>query len=246
MPNKCIKCSVEDPKEFVNCDSCKKILCKKCSDLSETEFRCIALRKRRLTFLCENCEKGIMLIPDIMIQLDDLRKQVNDLKSELQAKNSKSEQEVDAVESEDIISELMERQRRASNIIISNIKEPSSNSRENRTEDDKRNVADILKDINVDLSNIKVFRLGKFMPSKNRLLKVVLNNSEDAVNVLRNKRNVTVPSIRIFGDQTKKQQNYFHTIKKQLEDLKANGDDTKTIRFINNKPTIVKKTVNLN
>lgn len=246
MAKKCMKCLVEEPKEFVNCDSCKKILCKKCSELTETEFRCIALKKRRLTFLCEHCEKGIMLIPDIINQLNDLQKQVADLKKELQTKHQNTKHDVEALECEDIISELMERERRSTNIIISNIKEPSCNSRETRTEEDKKNVTDILKDINVDLTNIKVFRLGKFSPSKNRLLKVILNNSEDARNILRNKRQVTVPSVRIFGDQTKRQQNYFHIIKTQLEDLQANGDDTKTIRFINNKPTIVKKSANLN
>ena len=146
-----------------------------------------------------------MLIPDIMKQLNELRMQVNDLKKELQTKNRIiPQEEVDVVECEDIISELIERQRRASNIIISNIKEPTSaNSCENRIEEDKKAVNGILNEINIDLSNTNVFRLGKYEPSKTKLLKVVLNNADDAMNILRHKRNISTSSVRIFADQIK-------------------------------------------
>lgn len=140
---------------------------------------------------------------------------------------------------EDVIEEIEERQKRANNILISNVKESNSISRENRLEDDKVKVKDILQGVEVDLTDIKVFRMGKYLPSKSRLIKVVFKKREDAVMVLKNKNKIKVPSIQIFGDQTNKQRQYFQKIKSQLEEIKSNGDNSKTIKFVNNVPKIV-------
>lgn len=241
----CAKCpsKIQDPKDVFVCDSCKKQLCKKCSDLSETEIRSYLLKKRRLTFLCEECEKGLSCIPVILKQIQDLQNEIIQLKqSVLCNSDSNMTSSNNVSECEEFISEMMERQKRSSNIMIANVKESSAASAHQRKEEDTSCIKNLLKDLNVDLSNIKVFRVGKSLPDKSRLLKVVLNNSVDAINVLRNKKN-HVPGVKIFADQTKKQRDYYAIIKKKLDEINATGDNSKMIKFINNKPTIVNKTL---
>ncbi|KAJ8946417.1 hypothetical protein NQ314_008899 [Rhamnusium bicolor] len=141
---------------------------------------------------------------------------------------------VNEIAFEDIISEMLERQKRANNIMISNLDEANSN-----TKDDLTSVKLILKDLNVDVDNIKMNRIRKPNQQRPRLVKVILKNPEDAITVLKSRRNVKMPSIKNFQDQTKKQIQYYKDIKNELQHLIDNGDHTKTIRYINNKPTIV-------
>lgn len=61
-----------------------------------------------------------------------------------------------------------------------------------------------------------MFRLGKYGINKIRPIKVILNSQDDARSVLKNKQLSPIPSIRIFGDQTKAQQEYFKSIKAKL------------------------------
>lgn len=237
----CTKCSLVAPKDIFACDSCKKQFCKKCSDLTETEIRCYQLKKRRLTFLCDGCEQGLLCIPDILKQLSNLQTEVTHLKQSLEASNNQSISNNEPTECEEIISELIERQKRASNVVIANLKESQATSVEQRKEEDLNSVKSLLKDFNTDLSLIKVYRVGKFMPNKNRLIKVIMKNPEEAIKVLKGKNNNAVPGIKIFGDQTKKQKDYYISVKNKLEELKAKGDYSKAIKYINNKPTIISK-----
>lgn len=226
----CSKCNI-DAKSF-NCDSCSSELCEACSGLAASEIRCLDLKKRKLIFLCENCQMGYKQIPVLIKKIEDLGAQVKKIKEE------KNTTENNSLNNEQLISEFCERQKRASNIIMHNVKEPSQNTRSDRTTEDKKSVQEILKNIEVDTSNISVFRLGKYDQTKNRPIKVTFSNPHEALNVLKNKKEITVPSIRIFSDQTKMQRDYFLTVKKKLQDLTGRGEN-KTIRYINNIPTIV-------
>lgn len=226
----CSKCNV-DAKSF-NCDSCSSELCEACSGLAASEIRCLDLKKRKLIFLCENCQMGFKQIPVLIKKIEDLEVQIKKIKDERNITGSNS------LNSEQVISEFCERQKRASNIIMLNVKEPSQNTRSDRTAEDKKSVQEILKNIEVDTSNVSVFRLGKYNQSKNRPIKVAFSNHQEALKVLKNKKVITVPSIRIFSDQTKMQREYYLNVKKQLQDLKDRGEN-KTIRYIHNIPTIV-------
>lgn len=77
------------------------------------------------------------------------------------------------------------------------------------------------------------FRLAKINKDKNRPIKVILQSDEDALTVLKNKSKISVEGIRVGNDMTKMQQEYF---KNEL------NDNSKTIKFVKGKPTIVKVT----
>ncbi|KAL3275112.1 hypothetical protein HHI36_019883 [Cryptolaemus montrouzieri] len=85
----------------------------------------------------------------------------------------------DDMKCEEYISEILERQRRASNIMIANVKEATADKGIERKEEDTNCVKELLKDFSVDMLNIKVFRMGKQAQGKNRLIKVVLSHPED-------------------------------------------------------------------
>lgn len=232
----CSKCKKAENENLFPCDSCKSEFCNTCSDLSASEIRCLSLKNRKLLFLCEECEKGLSLVPVLIKKVNELQAEVNNLKI-----NSTSSISTDLTNQENLITEMLDRQNRMSNVVIFNVKESQKNSRTERNEDNIDTVKDILKDINVSKDNLKAYRLGKYDPNKNRPIKVIFNSAEDAKYVLKNKINIKVPSIRIYGDQTRAQREYYLFVKQKLQDIIDNGDDTKTIRYINNKPTIVNK-----
>lgn len=233
---KCSKCEVKKSTEngqMFCCDTCNKYLCDACSDLTSSEIRCMQLKKRKLLFLCEECENGLRQIPMLIKQVNELQEEIVNIKKSINTGEN------NRIMEEDVIYEMMERQNRRKNIIVYNVKESAMNSRQERNTDDNNTLKNILKDMQINLNNIQSFRLGKFDVAKNRPLKVILSSNDEALYVLKNKTKINIPSIRIYGDQTKMQREYFLSVKQKLDELKAAGDNTKTIKYINNKPTIV-------
>lgn len=233
--NTCSKCNIKERDVVFPCDSCKRSLCDTCADLSASEIRCMSLKKRKLLFLCEECENGLSQVPLLVKKVNELEAELNNLKKNGTLIPTSLDNQ------ENLITEMIDRQNRMSNVIIFNVKESQMNSRIERNNDNINTVKDLLGDIKIDTDHIKAFRLGKFDPSKTRPIKVIFSSVEDAKYVLKNKNNIKVPSIRIYGDQTQAQRKYFLYIKQQLQEIIASGDDTKTIRYLNNKPTIVDK-----
>lgn len=234
----CSKCNVDaENSKLFTCDSCNEILCAICSNLSASELKCMPLKSRRLRFLCDECDKGVSQIPLLIKQMAEMREEIRKLKES----QSASVSQLNIYSHESIISEMIERQNRRSNIILLNIKESQQNSMPERNSDDRNAVTSILSEMNINKNNIRTFRLGKYTNGRNRPIKVILNCPEDALHVLKNKKSIKVPSVKVFGDQTKKQREYFQNIKEQLNAMIAKGDNSKTIKYINNQPTIVDK-----
>lgn len=183
--------------------------------------------------------------------LGDIRSMVREEIEGLKRTSAETQQKTDgnvgrtetnrsSVESEEMMMELIERQKRECNIMVMNVKEPQSLTSGTRRQEDLNSAINLLKDFNVDTTDLKVFRVGKVAPNKNRLLKIILKSRHDAIAVLKNRENIP-QGVKVFADQTKKQRDYYLSIKSQLEERMAAGDTTKTIRFINNVPTIVNK-----
>lgn len=245
----CSQCKNEyEATQLFACDSCKKFLCsgEKCGNLTGSEIKCLQLKtKRKLIFLCNECEGGFWKVPALINEINELKVVVNKFLERANHTESGGEAAYvcnnDNIEkSEEILMEMIERQKRESNIMVANIKESKLNSTEQRKEEDLNVVKTVLQNFNIDLTNITAFRVGKLVPDKNRLLKVILKNREDAKLVLKH-RDTIAAHIKIFGDQTKKQRDYYLYVKNKLQSLIEQGDNSKTIRFINNKPTIISK-----
>ncbi|KAK9892642.1 hypothetical protein WA026_021019 [Henosepilachna vigintioctopunctata] len=131
-----------------------------------------------------------------------LKTELFGVKKELgEIKNKKD----NTVDSEEIISEIMDRSSRSYNVMIFNLLELGDPVLNTRIKHDKDSIANILRPANVsDNEVVRVLRMGK-RGVKNRLAKVVFPNPEAARSVLRS-RSVILENcshkISINADQT--------------------------------------------
>lgn len=138
--------------------------------------------------------------------------------------------------------ELEERKKRSKNLIIFNFPESSACSQIDKITDDTTRISTTLTTLNstITQANITTFRLGIKKPDKSRPLKVILDNPTQAIDILRKKNNITeYPGIKIYSDQTPAQRNYLANLRLTLDQRTQNGETGLTIKYKNNKPTIV-------
>lgn len=247
MVKPCGKCRVEitEKERFMSCDCCKipVHLTEECAGLCASEIKAVVIQKRVLLFFCDDCRTSFKQVPLLVRKVQELQKEVKDLRDEVkQLKESKANIGVyGQLSPEEIVNEINERQKRASNVIIYNLKESVCESYEQKLADDKNTVVQIINNLaDVDTNSIKVFRLGRPNPENVRPIKVLLNNSSDVLKILKNKINAP-EGIRVMSDQTKLQQDFFKSVKNKLNEMEAQGITDKTIKFLSGIPTIVTK-----
>ncbi|KAG5871660.1 hypothetical protein JTB14_027164 [Gonioctena quinquepunctata] len=103
-------------------------------------------------------------------KLEKLKKEKDERDMEIVPLQEIINSTIQTIDCEEYISEMLEWQRRSSNIMIASMKESTAESIQKRIEEDVKSARNILKDFNVDLSQIKVFRM-----------KEVLNNPLEAM-----------------------------------------------------------------
>lgn len=145
----------------------------------------------------------------------------------------------------DIISELIDRQIRANNIIVFNLPENTNQDQSHTTDHDKLN--NMFNNIMAaNISNFSCFRLGKSNEketSKPRPLKVILRSSLEAFTVLRSQAKLRSSpdwtNIRCASDRTQKQREHITFIRNEFQRRKNNGEDNIKIKYIKGMPNIV-------
>lgn len=230
----CLKCQKNSNDDHIfNCDSCKRSICDTCAGLSAREVQCMQLKNRRLLFLCDECQQGLRQVPVLIKQVSELQKAMSEFK------NAPPQQFDNREIKEEIINEILERRKRRKNIIIYNVRESQKTIHVERKEHDKDTVKSILTPIEILTDKIHTMRLGKYDSEKNRPIKVTFEEADDVITVLKNKKKIIASDVRISDDRTIAQREYFNQIRSKLEELKMKGDDSKTIKYVNGKPTIV-------
>lgn len=71
----------------IACDSCNKNYHNTCIGLSSTEIKAIQLKNRILSYQCKECKENMMKIPKLISIINELSKQIEELKSAVQEKN---------------------------------------------------------------------------------------------------------------------------------------------------------------
>lgn len=91
---KCIQCqkNVLDGEDWYECDSCTKILHKKCIDLTSSEARCTTLKKRMLKLICKECCKFLDNLPKVIMMIEDMKREVTEMKNQLKTLNAEVKQ----------------------------------------------------------------------------------------------------------------------------------------------------------
>lgn len=140
---------------------------------------------------------------------------------------------------EQIIQEFQNRNTREKNIILVGLPEPTSTKLEERMAKDEADVLNIISTVSADIPNpIKIFRIGKYDPRKNRSIKVCFDVAGPAKQLLRNKGSLS-KEIRMFSDQTPNQINFLKSLQEELKLRERKGEEGLTIKYINGAPKIV-------
>lgn len=210
-------------KDIIMCDSCSRAVHRECSDLNASELKVMDLKgKRVLRYYCEDCQAGIKLIPKLLTKVDQLEAELMLIKSQNQQPT---------LSEEIVISEIQERQKRASNVMFYNLPENLNDPQEVTT------ISKNITDIN-DLKVMKAIRVGKANKNGARPLKVIFNSPDVALMVIRNKRKInTNRKIFIEPDMTPQQLINMNKLKDELRNRKTKGEKV-AIKYTNGIPQI--------
>jgi hypothetical protein len=141
----------------------------------------------------------------------------------------------------ELIIELKERSLRAKNIIISGMAEPKATNTNERQKEDKEAVRNIMSTISIESPEPeKIFRLGKYQPTKTRPIKVCYESQNTAINILRRRHDLTQENIKIYSDRTPQQQAFKKHLKEELERRIASGENNIEIKYVKGIPKIIK------
>nr|CAH7741774.1 unnamed protein product [Callosobruchus chinensis] len=224
----------------VTCSVCKDKFKHSCVDISSNEVRTLNCNKG-YDWTCVSCRSIGKDMKDLKSLIIQLQTTVNELKAANARINS-----TPAFDYEDMISEITERQKRKCNIMVFNVSEPDQNKpAKEQSEADKRTVENILNHVapELDLQNVASVRVGRFLNSKKRPIKIVLGNADTVRKVLINakkiKSNNDYKHVSISSDRTKKQIEYFKAVKQELDDRIRAGDTNCRIKYFNDVPRIV-------
>lgn len=242
------------------CDICKKIVCKNCCNISASEIRVVLMVSRIMPFVCQSCRDNLFNLPNIVKRIDDLEATVHTQGSETIARAVALEQRVvkleqslgdlskvstalptpassiNIVDEADIISEVLGRQRRATNVMIFNCEVHNGQA-------EAAQVGKFFTEIcgqPVDINSVS--KIGKPNRNGHKALKVVLNSVADVNLVLRNRaKAVNTKKIFIEADLTPKQRSSLNEVRSELKRRKENGEENLSLKYVDGIPRIVAK-----
>lgn len=118
MPSTCATCKHTLGEKTISCDSCHVAMhpTEECTGLGSSEIRAAVVQKRTLFFFCTDCRLAFKSVPLVIRKLENLTAELEILKIEVQKLKEEKSQEL--LNTEDIISELCERQKRANNVLV--------------------------------------------------------------------------------------------------------------------------------
>lgn len=237
----CVCCNKStDEHMSVSCCICKKRFIGSCVDLSKTEVRKINA-KCGLTYTCKHC---ILLGDDI----NGLKSAIVSLQHELkQLKATPTTTLNDLTNSERIIQEIQNRDRRKDNIIVFGLPEECSNKNDQSSRD-VDTVRDIFTTLQIDAPVVNSMRLGKYDSSRDvniRPLRIKLGQSSSIGKIFRNisklKSSNKYKHINISKDQTPMQIQLYKETKMELVRRSSAGEPNLCIKYLKGIPTIVKQ-----
>nr|XP_036219177.1 uncharacterized protein LOC118681010 [Bactrocera oleae] len=140
-----------------------------------------------------------------------------------------------------IISELNERMKRESEVVIYNVPESKKPAGLDRRNDNIEQVAALItEDLSNKIPDIKVRRLGKPVQGKTRPVLLYTPSPATAREVIKiNPAGDT--GIKFKPSLTHAQQQHLNMLRTELNELIKGGDNKRTIKYINGVPKIVDK-----
>lgn len=252
----CIKCNVlikDGTEKFLKCDGCNRPIHVSCSELSSAELKCFELRpstKRRIKYICIECEQGLHQIPKILGLINELRNEIRELK-DARASGAAGSISQDSpppeqgICNEEIISEMMERSKRSQNVIIFGCVEEGTCRREQESRDVDM-VQDILREVNLTEQSVNPVRLGKYDPTRenrSRPIKLRLTSPDCVSHIMRRfkklKSQPRFSMLSVVPDRTPQQRSLYRQIRQELDRRLNDGEVDLKIKHVRGVPTIV-------
>ncbi|CAG5096684.1 Protein of unknown function [Cotesia congregata] len=165
-------------------------------------------------------------------QQKSLEKKITDIEKQLVSVKSGS------ADQNEIISELNERKKRESEVIIINVLESKKPPGVDRRQEDVEIIKTLIPpDISNLLPDIKLRRLGKPTQGKTRPVLLYTPSSKVARAIIKSKP-ATETNIKFKFSLTQAQQQHLSTLRAELDELAENEDINETIKYINGVPKI--------
>nr|CAI5846598.1 unnamed protein product [Callosobruchus analis] len=177
---------------------------------------------------------------DLRALVVSLQEEINALKS-----NRVDPAQTPAIDFEEIVQEVNDRQSRKNNLIIYGIVESTDQSNTRRKvydADQVKNIIGVLDD-EVNTDNIKPIRLGSNNTGGPRPIKITLRDSNDVRSCIKAaaklKRHSTFSRINISFDRTPRQVLHYKKLKQEVADRSVNGENGLKIKYVNGVPKVV-------
>lgn len=240
----------------ITCDLCKGCAHGVCAELSRTEIQCLKSKDRKISFHCTSCsdmKHAIAKINELTTTVDALKKEILGLKtnSGTPIPTAPSNNCCGLKNTETVIQEVLEREKRRRNIIIYNVPEQVDLTRSESTAADTETVKEILTTLEIPVIDIKAVRLGKFDSTKvnsKRPIRVCLCNDNDVIKSLKNSVHLKsidkFKTISVSKDKTPFQMNLYRSVKTELDARRAAGETDIFIKHIRDIPQIVRRSEN--
>ncbi|KAK7863806.1 hypothetical protein R5R35_001377 [Gryllus longicercus] len=269
----CMKCKSEikprnkpQDADYIDCDLCKGKLHPECTTLRASEQRVFARKKtpRELEYYCIKCKsvdiprdlKSVIFklnqkIDELQVSNEALVKEVADLKKR---NSSESISGGANYEYEDIYAEFIDRQRRSKNIIIYGLHEDQKQNKQQSHENDEKEIKSILSNITDTHIEFSFHRLGILnnmnkepktskANDKVRPIKVLLPDSDLALDILRNKKKYK-GNVKISPDMTLRQRSHMRNLISKINEESEKGNKDLHIKYINGVPKIFDSSAN--
>lgn len=246
--NSCPSCSsLIGTTAAVQCDGCKSPMHVSCTDISpEFAARLTRSKSRSVKVYCSPCIAGEDRIQKLSNMLDGFKAYMDDKFAALEAMfNARAA--CDSPSLENVVSEAMERIKRANNVVIHNLPEPLlANSSTSQPTSDFDRVCELTRQIqggqNIVPTSVK--RVGKEKNGRPRIIIAKFDSPETARKVLRNKDRIKqsrreFSSISITDDKTLAQQDYLQKLRSELKRRTDSGESDLTIKYVKGVPSII-------
>lgn len=196
--------------------------------------------------LAENLNKISSEVQSIKSENVQIQDRISIIESDI-AKIKNTQTDIDSQSSktlfanhEELILEMKDRTDRERNIIFVGIKESSDKNPSVRRNYDMEMITQIATVLYENCPKpVNCIRLGKYNPGKDRPVKVCYDNTHIPILLLRHKSKLP-ENVMIYADQTPAQKIYLQSIKDELKKRKDSGETDLIIKYIKNKPTIIK------
>lgn len=173
-------------------------------------------------------------------KIKNIEKEISMLKSTDFPSHSASNIKSPFLSYENLILELNERSEREKNVVIVGVPERNDKSLNARLTHDSEQYMQLISTLieNCPKPN-KLMRLGKYVPGKDRPLKICYTNRETPKILLQN-RSKLPEKIKMYSDQTPAQKRYLQHIKDELKRRLEDGEKDLVIKYNKGTPCITK------